>query len=206
MAHRHRKFHLLVIGTGGYGKSTYAEKFVANAPDTSCVFLFDPDGDFAEEMDLTPCTTPAEIDQAVKTGFVCYDPTEMYPGETEKGLEYFCRYAYERSDRLPGRKFLVIDELWEHCDGGPLPKALKVCVKKGRHVRLDCVFISHTPNEVHNSIRAQVTEVVCFNVMVDDGLAQKWLKNFGFDLDELRQLPQFHYIARNKRGGETRGH
>ena len=206
MAHRHRKFHLMVLGTSGYGKSTFAEKFIAHCPGTSCVFIFDPDGDFADEMGLTPCTTPAEIDRTVKTGFVCYDPGIMFPGEPEKGLDYLCRYAFERSKRLPGRKFLVIDELGTQCNGGNIPKHLKICVQRGRHESLDCVFISHTPNEIHNSIRAQVTEVVCFNLNVDEGVAATWLKNFGFNLDELRKLPPFHYIARNKRGGEARGH
>lgn len=73
-----------------------------------------------------------------------------------------------------------------------------------RVYELDAAFISIAPNRVHPEIRNQATKVVAFNTVGE--LAVRFLAmEWGFRGEELRRLPQFHWIARRKAGGELRG-
>ena len=57
---------------------------------------------------------------------------------------------------------------------------------------------------VHPEIRNQASEVVAFSTIGDAAvtfLEDEW----GFRGEELRALPQFHYIARRKAWAEERG-
>ncbi len=198
----HPRFHLGVFGGSGTGKTTYALKFVARAP-ARCVFLFDAEGEFAERMKIPPARTTWELDAAIRTGWVCFDPHTMFPGRLEEGLDYLARLALAASARLPGRKFFVVDELGRYVTGCVVPQPLKVLVQTGRRYGLDGIFIGQQPNELHNTIRCQLTEVVCFQLMDDRAL--DFPKAFGFDPEAIRSLAPYHYICRNNRGGETRG-
>jgi len=156
-------------------------------------------------IDFTPARTPAELDAAIRTGWVCYDPHEMFPGDLERAITYFSRLALEAAKRMPGRKFVVIDELGWSVSGHKLPFPLKQTVQSGRRWGLDGVFMGQQPNELHNTIRCQLTEVVCFQLT--DERALEFPRKFGFDPEAIRALdPAKHqFICRNNRGGEQRG-
>jgi hypothetical protein len=201
MQRAHKRFHLGVFGGSGSGKSTYAMKFVANAP-AKCVFLFDPEGEFSDCMNLQPARTTYELDQAIRSGWVCFDPHTMFPGELEKALEYFTQLALTAAKLIPGRKFFVIDELGNYVTGSTVPKPLKILAQTGRRYGVDCVFIGQQPNHIHNAIRCQLTEVICFQLTEDCAL--EFPKKFGFDVEAIRALQPFQFIARNNRGGELR--
>lgn len=84
------------------------------------------------------------------------------------------------------------------------PKDFAAILQTGRVYELDAAFISIAPNMVHPEIRNQATEVVAFNTVGE--LAVNFLETeWGFRGEELRRLPQFHWIARRKAGGELRG-
>lgn len=200
----HVRYHLGVFGGSGTGKTTYALKYVA-ASKAKCVFLFDAEGEFSKRMELPACRTPGEIDAAIRSGWVCYDPHEMFSGDMEAGITYFCKLALEVSKRLGGRKLVVIDELGWYVTGHKLPFPLKQIVQSGRRWGLDGVFLGQQPNELHNTIRCQLTEVVCFQLT--DAQALEFPQKFGFDIEAIRALdPARHqFICRNNRGGEVRG-
>jgi len=199
MQRTHKRFHLGIFGS--QGKTTYALKFVSNAA-SQCVFLFDAEGEFSEVLDLQPARTTYELDQAIRSGWVCFDPHVMFPGELETALEYFCTLTLEASKRMPGRKFFVLDEAGTYVTGNFIPKPLKTIAQTGRRYGIDGVFIGQQPNELHNTIRCQLTEVVCFQITDDTAL--EFPKKFGFDPEAVRTLPRFGYICRNNRGGEAR--
>jgi hypothetical protein len=194
----HKRFHLGVFGGSGTGKTTYALKFVANAP-ARCVFLFDAEGEFSDRLNVQPARTVFELDAAVSTGWVCFDPHNMFPGDLERALSFFCTLAMAYSKRLPGRKFFVVDELGQYVAGSSIPPQLKLLVQSGRRCGLDGVFIGQQPNEIHNTVRCQLTEVVCFQLT--DDCALEFPKKFGFNPESIRALGPFEYIARNNRGG-----
>jgi hypothetical protein len=206
MQRNHKRNHLGVFGGSGTGKTTYALKYIANAKST-CVFLFDADSEFEDALKLKPARTTAEIDAAILTGWVCFDPHIMFPGELEKAFDYFSDYVLRVCDRLPDRKFFVVDEVGRYCTGHTVPKPFKTLIQTGRRYGIDCVVIGQQPNEVHNTIRVQFSEVCCFQIKDDDESALKYLVKFGFNPEEVRNLdPERHqWICRNNRGEEARG-
>lgn len=199
----HKRFHLGVFGGSGTGKTEYALRYVANAQ-AKCVFLFDAEGEFSDRMNLQPARTHFEIDQALRTGWLCFDPHTLFPGRLEEALEYFAKLALRAGALLPGRKFFVVDELGWYMTGHAVPTELKKLVQSGRRVAgMDGIFIGQQPNELHNTVRSQLTEVVCFQLT--DDVALEWPKKFGFNIEAVRTLPPYRFICRNNRGGEVRG-
>lgn len=191
-----------MFGGSGSGKSTYAMKFLAHAP-ARCVFLFDAEGEFAEVMHLAPSRTTYELDAAVETGWVCFDPHTLFPGNAENALEFFARFTLAASARLQGRKLFAVDELGRYTGGSNVGKYLKTLVQSGRRCGVDGVFIGQQPNELHNTIRCQLSEVVCFQLT--DETALEFPKAFGFDPEAIRAVQPFRFICRNNRGGQTEG-
>jgi|SRR6185369_15296091 len=204
MNHRdHPRFHLGVFGGSGSGKTTYALRFVSRAV-SSCVFCFDPDGDFALGLNVAPARTVYELDAAVRSGWVCFDPHTMFAGNLEGALEYFAHLALLAGARLRGRKFFVVDELGWYVSGSNIGHWLRVLVQSGRRkAGIDGVFIAQSPNELHNFVRAQLNEVVCYQMTEDCAL--DYPRKFGFDVEAVRALQPFQFICRNNRGQEVRG-
>lgn len=200
----HERFHLGVFGGSGTGKTTYALRFITVAK-ARCVFLFDAEGEFARRLCLVPARLPQDIDAAVASGWVCYDPHVMFPGQMEEALVFFCRFVIAWCEKLEGRKFFVVDECQRYMTGNVVPPALKVLVQSGRRYGADGVFIGQQPNELHNTVRAQLSEVACFTLT--DEQALKFPKRFGFDVAAVSRLdPKLHqWICRDNQGRETRG-
>ena len=71
-------------------------------------------------------------------------------------------------------------------------------------LRLDPFCVSQQPNELHNTMRAQFTDVVSFVQCEDRAL--EWLCAYGFQEPELRGFQPGQFIARRRGSlGETRG-
>jgi|ERR1041384_542197 hypothetical protein len=199
----HPRFHLGIFGASGTGKTTYGLRFISGAK-ASCVFCFDPDGEFSCGLGVPPARTVFELDAAIPTGLVCFDPHTLFAGRLEEALEYFARLGLAAGARLRGRKLFVVDELGWYVSGNNIGHWLRVLVQSGRRkAGIDGVFLAQAPNELHNFVRAQLTEVVCFQLTEDCAL--EYPKKFGFDVEALRTLPPFEFICRNNRGQEVRG-
>ncbi len=128
----------------------------------------------------------------------------MYPGRTAEAFDFFCRWAFESSGRLPGRKLFACDELQVLVNTAALPAALALVLETGRRVGLDVALIAQQPNLVHNRIRNQMTAVVTFQQV--DPRAVDWCAEVGFDPAAVRALRPGHYLARNlKTGGQSAG-
>ena len=83
----------------------------------ACVFLFDADGEFEAALKLKPTRSTSELDAADRSGWVCFDPHILFPGELEKALEFFAAFALRVSDRIPGRKLFVVDKIGRYVTG-----------------------------------------------------------------------------------------
>lgn len=197
----HKRNHVGIFGGSGTGKTTYTLRYITTA-ESECVFIFDAEGEFAERLALNPALTPAGIDLAIPTGWVCFDPHTMFPGDLENALEFFCKVVLEFSKEHGGRKFFVVDELGQYISGSKIPKPLKTIVQTGRRYGIDCVFMGQQPNELHNTVRTQLSEVVCFR-LCDDNALEFPIKR-GFKENELRNLPDHHWICRDDKGNEAR--
>jgi ABC-type dipeptide/oligopeptide/nickel transport system ATPase component len=202
MQAHHPRFHLGIFGGSGSGKSTYARKAITGMPAT-CVFIFDPELEFSQTLRLPVAASHSQLDAAIRTGWVCFDPHTLFAGQVEDALDYFCRLAMAAAGLLPGRKFFVVDELGRYTSGNDVPLSLKIILQAGRRYGLDGVFIAQQPNELHNTVRCQLSEVVLFQLT--DQRALEFPRRFGFDTEAVKALGQFQFICRNNRGQETRG-
>ncbi|HYG23380.1 MAG TPA: hypothetical protein VEH04_11405 [Verrucomicrobiae bacterium] len=198
----HPRFHLGIFGGSGTGKTEYGLRFVANAK-SRCVFLFDAEGEFSERMKIPPARTVFELDEAIRKGLVCFDPHIMFPGDLEGAIDYYATLTLAASSRLPGRKFFVVDELGQYVTGSAIPRSLKTLVQTGRRYGVDGVFIAQQPNTIHNTIRVQLSEVVCFQLTDDRAL--EFPAAFGFDVAAIRKLGPHRFICRNNRSREICG-
>lgn len=210
MQRKHKKFQLGVFGESGTGKTTYAAKYIVNAGPCRCcggpktVFIFDDEDEFTEILGVPQAETPEQLDAAVSTGWVLFSPHKMFPGNMEKALEFFCDFVMKIAEKIPGRKIIVIDELGLKCSGNSIPEPLQIDVQTGRRYGIDFVFMGQQLNELHNTVRMQLNELCLFRTSEENALKFA-VSAFRFDAEELKSLPDFRWVCRNKFGGEARG-
>ena len=195
------------------GKSTFGLRYLCNA-DLSVRFLFDPDpaeggppdlGEFAFRLGLPPARDLFELSVATCQGWVCYDPHTHYAGRLEEAFTMFCRWAYEKSLSIPGKKILMVDEIWRYVSPQAIPQELSEIVQSGRKRGLYLMANIQEPNKLNGAIANGASEVVCFKLQ---GLRSLEFveKTYGFDPEEVSSLQPLHFVARNLDSqGELRG-
>jgi hypothetical protein len=192
-----------VVGGVSYsGKTTFTLRYLVNAP-LDVRFIFDPRGDFRERLGLAAAGDCYELDLALCTGWVIFDPHTLFRGRFDQAFAFFCDWSYEMSLKIPGRKVMVVDEAWKYVTARRHPVELETCVREGSHAGLDTFFASQTPGQLHTTIRGECTELVCFHLQPN---ASEWCVEQGLNADELATLPNLYYVSRNIRSrAELRG-
>lgn len=199
----HRRSVTCIFGAGESGKTTFALRYLLNAKNVSCRFVFDPDGEFSARLKLTPASSPYAMEVATRAGWLLFDPSELYGGDTEAALAAFCEIALSLSAALPGRKLFVVDEVWRHCSPRSVPPELLAVVKTGRKVSLQSVFITQEPRELNETLLAEGTEFVCFKLQGLNSLGR--LADYGMPQQEaLPNLSKGAFVAWNKNSGGVR--
>lgn len=193
----------IAAGLSGTGKSTFGLRWLVN-DDFAVCFCFDPDGEFSQRLGIPAAEDPYALGVQLCQGFVIFDPHAMFPGRLSAGFGFFCDWAFAMSARIPGRKLLVVDEVWKYCTPKTIPEELAVVVQTGRKVGLALLVNTQRPNLLNGAILNEVSEMVCFRLQ--EGNALEKVSEYGFDPEELRALPDLHLIGRNlDTGGELRG-
>ena len=201
----------VVAGLSGYGKNTFVLRYLVNA-DLSARFIFDPDpgefnpelGEFADRLGLEPTVSPYELGKHLCRGWVVFNPHTLFEGRPEEGLNFFCDWAYAHSLALPGEKVIVIDEIWKYCSGNSIPQPIRAVALSGRKAKVQLVVITQEPQRLNMTLKSAMSEVVCFRLQGEGPLS--FAEQFGFDREEVANLPPLSYVARNlDSGGELRG-
>lgn len=192
----------LVAGMSQSGKSTFAIRYLLNAP-LSARFIFDRDGEFSERLKVAPAADEYALGQSLHTGWTVFDPHGMFPGQMQEACEFFGAWAWEMALHLPGRKVFCLDEAWRYCSPMRIPAPLAEISQTGRKRNLGLISCTQHPQRLNGSILAEITELVCFRLQGDPSLAM--VETFGFDPEQVKALPDLHFIARTNRGGERRG-
>jgi len=193
----------ICAGLSGTGKSTFTLRYLVNA-DLAIRFCFDPDGEFAKRLDLEPAHDAYELGLALCNGWVIFDPHTLFAGRVTDGFAFFCDWAFTVSERVPGRKCLVVDEVWKYCTPAAIPAELALVTQTGRKRGLALLVNTQRPTKLNGSILNEVSEFVCFRLQENNALEKAG--EYGFDLDELKSLPDLQFVARNlDSGGELRG-
>lgn len=187
MNYNHTPSLVCITGTKGSGKTTELIKRLRTSPHKH-KFIFDPRREFATKLGVKPATTIKEVLEHTKRGFVCFDSGVMFPAKKQEAFSWFCRYVYEVSCGFNGPKILVVDEIQDlqGTSNNSLPDSLILVSDTGRREEIDMLIVTQRPNEVHNSIRSQYTEIITFRHT--DRLQLKWLEQSGFDAQAVKRL------------------
>jgi len=202
---------IVCAGVSGSGKSTFGLRLIANG-DFSFVFCFDPEpgqfnstlGEFADRLGVEAARDMYELGMALCNGIAIFDPHHVYPGQLAVAFDWFCEWTFDVCSRLPGRKILLVDEVWKYCSPHSIPLSLATIVQTGRKRGLGLLVNTQRPNRLNDAILNEVSEMVCFRLQGDNALDK--VAAYGFDQEELKALPDLHLIGRNvASGGELRG-
>jgi hypothetical protein len=188
----------LVVGMTGSGKSTFAYRHLINCP-AACRFLFDDLGRAASRLEVRPCYTPAELEAAIPSRWVVFNPHRAFPGDTKAAVRFFCKWTFEASKRGPGKKLLLIDEVWQWQDREGIPKELALCVQAGREEGLELVTCTQQPEDVHPAITGQSTELVAFRLADPSSLRR--VRQLGIEEQDVSVLQPGSFIALNRLSG-----
>jgi len=181
----HSAVCLLITGKKGSGKSTLWLKLIQEFQRKGYrIFVFDHKLEVSHKLGWKAQVTIEQMKATALAGKpVVFYPGIMYPANRRAAFDDFCRWVFEVSSVLPGKKILAIDEVqqWTELGRDGVPESFQLILDDGRLRGLDLLLISQTPNKVNDAIRAQVTEVYCFKHT--DKLVLKWLEEDPFCLD-----------------------
>jgi hypothetical protein len=192
----------IVAGVSGSGKSTFALRYLVNAP-LDARFVFDLGGEYSSRLRIEPAVDAYSLGMSLCRGWALFDPEYLFPGRINQAFAFFCDWVFAVSEQVQGRKLLVVDEAYRYQTNNTIPAELACCIFDGRKRGLDMMFNIQAPNKLNNTIINECTEFVSFRVQ--SGRATELCGERGFNPEELAGLPDLHFISRSSSGGELRG-
>ena len=200
----HPSVKVVIVGTSGTGKTTLFMSLIRRVR-AEYVFIYDhKDGDMATRFNVRADAHPDDLLASVESGqrTVIFNPHEMFPGESEKGFDFFSRLVWEVGRELPGVKLVIADELDSVCSERAKPRALCQILNQGRSYQFDCYFMATSMNGMHNQVRKEITEIFAFRQGDANGI--EWLAKKGFDGKQLEALSNGIWHYKNLNTGDAR--
>jgi hypothetical protein len=188
----------LIVGMTGSGKTTFALRYLLNAP-CACRFVFDDLGRAAVRLGMVPAYTANDCETALASRWVVFNPHRMFPGDTAQAFRWFCSWVYDCARRGTGKKLLLVDELWQWTTPQVIPRELALVAQTGREENLELVTATQLPHKVNASITGQATELVCFRLQ--EHLALKRVEELGADWNTVASLPLGQWVSLNRMSG-----
>jgi hypothetical protein len=113
----------IVAGVSGSGKSTFALRYLVNAA-LDVRFIFDLGGEYASRLRIAPSVDYYSLVLSLGRGWVLFDPEILFPGRIEPAFAFFCDWVFAMSQRVSGRKLLVVDEAYRYQTNNSIPSEL----------------------------------------------------------------------------------
>lgn len=203
----HRPIKTVITGKSGSGKTSYFQRLIENGFQSywKTVFLYDWQGEMSERLNISPCFSIEQLPEALKTGFVCYDPSQDFEDDYENGLDFFAKWSFEickASDEYPlYPRLFCCDEIQLLLPNQISPE-IQAILQTGRRRGMDMAVVSQQLNELHNRLRSQSTERVTFQH--EDLRVLDVMESWGFNPSEVSSLNVGEYLYRNDRGAYSR--
>ena len=147
-------------------------------------------------MGIRPCYTALELEKALLTRWVIFNPHRMFPGNTKAAFRWWCKWVYDVCVRGPGKKRVLIDEVWQWQTNQQIPPELALIAQTGREENIELVLATQLPHRINAAIIGQSTEVVCFRT--DERLALETIADLGVAPEKVQGLPLGSYVAYNR--------
>lgn len=196
----HSPFKLLITGQSGSGKSTYLSRYLAGCSYEK-IFVYDHQSEFGGRLGIEPVYSADLLADKFLSNerYVIYDPAEEYPDGSVDGFNMFADMVYKVSAHMPQLKLFVCDELHYFVTCYDANYYFNCISATGRRRRLDWACISQRPNELHNGIRNQVTEIVTFKHMTKRAIEfmEPWIP-----VHEVQMLEPLEFISINTLTGK----
>ena len=190
----------LVVGMTGSGKTTFALHYLKAAP-AACRFIFDDLGRAATRLEVSPACFERDCEAALPSRWVIFNPHRMFPGDMKAAFRWFCHWVYHASRRGPGKKIVLVDELWQFCTADSIPRELAVLSQTGREENIELLTATQRPELVNASIIGACTELVCFKLQEHDAL--RTVRKLGADAEAVTALPLGSFISYDRLKGGT---
>lgn len=187
----------LVCGGSGTGKTSFALRYLVNTNATR--FIFDADGEFSGRLGLRAGETVAALNLQLGYAWILFDPSHLFPGQTAEALAFFADWTWAVAEKLPGRKILVVDELYRYSDSYRIPVELSTILENGRKRGVEFLTMCHRPNAVHGVVMNQLTEIVAFQLIDTNALDR--LTAVGMNTDGIAGLARGQWLAQNLQSG-----
>lgn len=189
----------LIVGMTGSGKTTFALAYLANAP-AACRFIFDDLGRAATRLGIRPCLYAHDLEAALATRWVVFNPHRMFPGAPAEAFRFFCRWVYDTCQRGPGKKLVLVDEVWQWQNQLQIPQEFALVVQTGREENIELVSCTQLPHRVNAAVTGQATELVCFRL--NEPKALERIGDLGADRERVQALPLGSFISWNRVSAE----
>ncbi len=202
--------HTLIVGMTGSGKTTFVISYVLNIePVPACIFIFDDQNRMWPRLKLQPCYTVSELEASLASRWSVYNPLRMFPGDTKAALKWWCAWVYHCAQRGPGKKLVVVPEVWRHCTPDSIPVELALMAQMGRELNVELVVDTQRPEMINPSITGAATELVCFKLMSAEALraVEKLWRDSGImaTRQTIAGLPLGQFIGWNRLSGGSLG-
>jgi energy-coupling factor transporter ATP-binding protein EcfA2 len=196
LAHRATKY--LITGASGTGKSTFARRLALNSLGDGKygrLVVFDHDGEFSLRSGIEPAyDTEALVRQYTETHIAVYDPSEMYPGDSDTAWDFWCDWVFECGHCYDGITLGYCDEIQLFVGTDNLSQQFQQLVETGRRWGIDFIAISQQYNLVHNRLRNQTSHLVSFRQR--DARVFQALEERGILQSDVEGLPDGHWVMK----------
>jgi hypothetical protein len=189
----------LIVGMCGSGKTGFALRLLLNAQGVACRFIYDDMGRIAPRLRIRPCYTARELDAALATRWVIFSPWRMF-SDPKEAFNFFCTWVCDVSKRGPGRKLVLVDEVWQWVTPHYIPLPFATLTQASREDHVELITCTQTPQKLNDSVAGLSTELVCFKLQTGSK-ALEYVTNLDADEDAVANLPMGHFIAYNRLSG-----
>lgn len=190
----------------GSGKTTLVIRYLLNSP-AACYFIFDDLNRMWPRLKVQPCYTHKQLEASLPTRWSAYNPLRMFPGDTKAALRWWLKWVFHCASRGPGKKMVVIPEVWRHCNPDTIPTELALLAQAGRELHVELIVDTQRPEMLNDSLVGAATEWVCFRQASAAALraTEIALRTTGnvYDPAALRALPLGSFIGFNRLSGGT---